>query len=62
MQARRGEGAIDDEERAARVCLLCVVCDVEGGAFGIDRRFEEDDVAGLEVFGVAVEVEFLEAG
>lgn len=56
LQAWRGEGAIDDEERAARVCFLRVVCDVEGCAFGVDRCFEEDHVAGLEVFRVAVEV------
>lgn len=61
LETRRCERAIDDEVCAARVCFLCVRSDVEGGAFGVDGGFEEDDVALLEVVGVAVEVEFLQA-
>lgn len=41
--------------------FLGVRGDVEGCSFGIDRGFEEDDVALLEVVGVAVEIEFLQA-
>lgn len=62
LQTWRGEGAIDDEECAARVGFFCEVCDVEGCAFRVDGCFEKDYIAGLEVFGLAVEVEFLEAG
>lgn len=61
LQARWCERAIDNEVCAARVGFLCVRGDVEGGAFGVDRGFEEDDVALLEGVGVAVEIESLQA-
>lgn len=61
LYARWRERAIDDEVCAARVGFLCICRDVEGGAFGVDRGFEEDDVALLKGVGVAVEVEFLQA-
>lgn len=61
LQTRRGECAVDDEEGAAGVSFFCEVGDVEGGAFWINRSFEEDDVSLAEVFWFAFEGQFFQA-